>query len=151
MLRQRQCFKVNNILKAMYRTSRSGKIFFEKLYKQAMELPIGMFYRNTTNFVSMASEDKSLTTKTSLLFEEATLALQIVVYFKDMTSEIEYDRQERWMMISCGYCKKYVFVKKHTDKHMNDFLMHIVLSIWFVHIFSLENVENSKWYEINKN
>ena len=151
MLHQRQCFKLNNTLQDMYRMSRSRKIFFEKLYKQAMELPVGMFYRNATNIVGMASCDESYIPKKSLLFEEALLALKLVMYFKDTTSEIEYDKQECWMMISCGYCKKHVFVKKHSDEFMNDFLMHVVLSVWFVHIFSLENVSNNKWYDINKN
>ena len=51
------------------------------------------------------------------------------MYFQDITSDIEFDKQECWMMISCGYYKKHVFVKKHADEYMNDFLMHIVLSV----------------------
>ena len=116
-----------------------------------MEIPIGRLYRNKTNVVGMSAENESSTTRTSLLFEEALLPLKIVMYFQDITSDIEYDKQECWMMISCGYCKKHVFVKKHTDEYMNDFLMHVVLSIWFVHIFCLEHVPNNKWYDINKN
>ena len=117
-----------------------------------MEIPIVKLYRNTTNVVGMSPEDKSsTTTTTSLLFEEAILPLKIVMYFQDITSDIEFDKQECWLMISCGYCKKHVFVKKHADEYMNDFLMHVVLSVWFVHIFCLEHVPNNKWYDINKN
>ena len=65
-----------------------------------MEVPVGSLYRNTTNFFSMSSEDESSAPKKSLLFEEAMLALKLVIYFKDMTSEIEYDKQECWTMIS---------------------------------------------------
>ena len=78
-----------------------------------MEIPVGRFYRNCINAVQMSSKkDNNNSTETSLLFEEALFPLKIVMYFKELNSNTELDKQECWTMVSCGYCKKHVFVKK---------------------------------------
>ena len=107
VLYEHQCFKLTDRLKDMYQTSRSSKIFFERIYKKAMELPVGRFYRNSINAVQMSSQnDTNNSTETSLLFKEALFPLKIVMYFKELNSETELDKQECWTMVSCGYCKK---------------------------------------------
>ena len=52
---------------------------------------------------------------------------------------------------SHSYNHQQVFSQKHADDYTNDFLMNVVLLCWFVHIFCLENVSKSKWYDKNRN
>ena len=79
------------------------------------------------------------------------LGLKVLLHFKTIDLQQELDKQECWIKVICTHCKKHVFVKKGEDDMLDYALIQVVLSVWFVHVFSLENVPNSRWYNVNKN
>ena len=88
-------FLFNNMLEDTFCQSRTNRIFFEKIYNMAMEIPVGQIYLTAVNFITFSQGTLRNVPKRSRLFEEAISALRIVFYFKEIDSDnIERDQQD---------------------------------------------------------
>ena len=129
--------------------NKNEKPYFENIYKEAFALPIGKLYSNGINDVmSSITSQRAKNNLNSHLFEEALKPLQIILFPEDASSD-NLDGMFCWTMVKCACCKKHVYLKKRRDEFFNEFMTQTIMSIWFVHIFGLENIPNNDWYVSN--
>ena len=148
---ERLNFLLDNKLEELYRQSKTNRIFFEKIYNIAMEIPVGKIYSTALNFIDFSQGSIRNAPKRSQLFEKAISALRVVLYFKEIESDdVEFDQQECWVKLICNHCKKHVLVKKPSTHYVNDFMNKAIMSIWMIHVFGLEPVHDNRWYQVNK-
>ena len=115
-----------------------------------MKIPIGKIYRAAVAHTSaQITSDRMSENISSALILEVLDPLTVLFYFKDITND-GYDNSECWINVRCSYCKKNVHVKKQSTEYFNVFMTKVIASIWFVHIFGLENVADNDWYTRNQ-
>ena len=151
LIEERKYFELTYKYEDMFTASKNGeKNFFEKLYRSALKIPIGKIYRAAVTHTSaQITSDRMSENISSALILEVLDPLTVLFYFKDITND-GYDNSECWINVRCSCCKKNVHVKKQSTEYFNVFMTKVIASIWFVHIFGLENVADNDWYTRNQ-
>ena len=144
LIEERRYFELTYKYEDMFTASKNGeKNFFEKLYRSALKIPIGKIYRAAVTHTSaQITSDRMSENISSALILEVLDPLTVLFYFKDITND-GYGNSEFWINVRCSCCKKNVHVKKQSTEYFNVFMTKVIASIWFVHIFGLENVADN--------
>lgn len=151
LIEERKYFELTYKYEDIFTSSNNGeRSFFEKLYRLALKIPIGKIYRAAVTHTSAQITSERISENiSSALILEVLDPLTVIFYFQDITND-GFDTSECWINVRCSCCKKNVHVKKQSTEFFNVFMTKVVTSIWFVHIFGLENIANNDWYNRNQ-
>ena len=120
--------------------------FVKVKYNEHMEISIGQWFRSA--FKEELPNFDNLEFKQSQTMLIALENLQIQFFPKDI-QDIDIDVTEQWLCVKCSSCGKKVFVKKTKDEKFVKFLLKVVYSVWYEHVFCYATDENNAFNEMN--
>ena len=120
----------------------NDSIFNEIMNNSFAPIPIGkLFYQSVEDYKLTKSKRRSVKLGISSLMIESFLNCTIFLYPpSEMGVEgVTLHQAPCWFCMSCSLCGKSIFFKKDTPREKYDYYMtKMILSLWTIHIFSLE-------------
>ena len=121
--------------------------YLKRRYLTTMFLPIGQWFNECFNDEIPKFDNKYyLQSQTNLIACEH-LQMQ---FFPEFSKKINLDRSTQWVCVRCSLCQKKVFVRKTIDEKFVTFMLKVIYSVWFHHIFSYKISPENEFMKVNQ-
>ena len=120
--------------------------YITQVYKETMFLNIGKWFKQC--FVEMIPkfDNKYYYQSQTTLIAIEHLQIQ---FYPVCYPELEFDKSSQWTCVKCALCDKKVFLKKQENESFNLFMMKVVYTVWFCHVYSYAIDEDDEFYKFN--
>ena len=150
IIQERRHYEHTYLVEDIYvKANYNESVFFDKIYRLGMCMPIGKIYSSSIiELRRLSANTRTIDNISSDLIQEALNPFHVTLFFPKLPSR-NYNTMPCWANVACSHCTKSVYVKKSTGEDFNVFMNKLTVSVWFVHIFGLSNIQNNDWYDIN--
>ena len=120
--------------------------YITQIYTETMFLNIGKWFKQC--FVEMIPkfDNKYYYQSQTTLIAIEHLQIQ---FYPVCYPELEFDKSSQWICVKCSLCDKKVFLKKQENESFNLFMMKVVYTVWFCHVYSYAIDEDDEFYKFN--
>ena len=130
-----------------YRNSRDVQHYSQVQFLETFYLPLGKWFQSVfKDYIEKCDLNFYKHSKTMCLAMEHFQ----VQFIPNKSESRELDKCPMWICMRCGLCKKKAYVFKQPTESFTSFMLKVVYSLWFSHVFSYEIFEIDKWHELNK-